>query len=243
MLAIANWKMNKTVSESIDFCRKLVDCQLPSEVEVGITPPFTSLHAVSEILKNTKISYGAQDCYHEDNGAYTGEVSPVMIKDLDSKWCLVGHSERRRLFFETDEVIRRKLVALLRHDINPVLCIGERLEERQSDRTTAVLSSQIIRALEGLDIGNSFTIAYEPVWAIGTGIVAKPAQVEDAHSFICELVSRLSPKTKFTLLYGGSVTAENCTSLLVKNVDGFLVGGASLSVDSFVKIALCSPAR
>ncbi|MBP7732672.1 MAG: triose-phosphate isomerase [Caldisericia bacterium] len=241
MLVIANWKMNKTVAESVDFCKKLADCQLPHDVEIAITPPFTSLHAVAETLKNSKITFGAQDCYHEDNGAFTGEVSPVMIKEFGSKWCLVGHSERRRLFFETDEIIRRKLVALLRHGINPVLCIGERLEERQSDRTTAVLSSQIMRALEGLDLGETFTIAYEPVWAIGTGIVAKPAQVEDAHSFICDLVSRLSPKTKFNILYGGSVTADNCSSLLVKNVDGFLVGGASLTVDTFFKItSACS---
>lgn len=243
MLVIANWKMNKTVPESVDFCKKLTDCQLPSDVEVAITPPFTSLHTVSASLKNTQITYGAQDCYHEDSGAFTGEISPMMIKDFGCKWCLAGHSERRKLFFETDELIRRKLVALLRHGINPVLCIGERLEERQSDRTTAVLSSQIIRALEGLDLGQTFTIAYEPVWAIGTGIVAKPAQVEDAHSFICDLVSRLSPNTKFRLLYGGSVTAENCSSLLVKNVDGFLVGGASLSVDSFAKIVSCCSSR
>lgn len=236
MLVIGNWKMNKTVAESVEFCKRFLAQQMPANVEVGIIPPFTDIFTVASHLEGSKIRFGAQNCYHEDEGAFTGEISPLMIKDLGCTWCLVGHSERRRLFFETDDIVRRKIVALMRHDIKPVLCIGERLEERQSDRTTAVLSSQIMRALDGLDLGSEMTIAYEPVWAIGTGVVAKPVQVEDSHSFISDLLQRISPKTKFTILYGGSVTAENCGSLMVKNVGGFLVGGASLSVTSFTSI-------
>jgi triosephosphate isomerase len=236
MLVLANWKMNKTAPEGVEFAKRFLEDDLPKNVEVGIIPSFTNIYPVASVLEGSKVKFGAQDCYHEDEGAFTGEISPLMLKDLGCTWCLVGHSERRRLFFETDEIVRRKLVALMRHGIKPVLCIGERLEERQTDRTTAVLSSQIMRALEGLDLGDDFIIAYEPVWAIGTGVVAKPSQVEDAHSFICDLVSRLSPKTKFRILYGGSVTADNCGSLLVKNVDGFLVGGASLSVANLTSI-------
>ena len=236
MLVLANWKMNKTVAETVDFAKRFLAETLPSNVDVGIIPPFTGIYSLSSTLEGSKITFGAQDCYFEDEGAFTGEVSPPMLRDLGCTWCLVGHSERRRLFFETDEICRRKIVALLRHGIKPVLCIGERLEERQSDRTTAVLSSQIVRAIEGLDLGAEFVIAYEPVWAIGTGVTAKPAQVEDAHSFICDLASRIAPNTMFTVLYGGSVNAENCQSLLLKNVGGFLVGGASLSVSNFTQI-------
>lgn len=236
MLILANWKMNKTVAESVEFCKRFASQTLPSNVEIGIIPPFTDIYSVASQLEGSKVKFGAQNCHYEDEGAFTGETSPLMLKDLGCTWCLVGHSERRRLFFETDDIVRRKIVALMRHGIKPVLCIGERLEERQSDRTTAVLSSQIMRALDGLDLGAEMTVAYEPVWAIGTGVVAKPVQAEDAHSFIYDLLQRISPKTKFSILYGGSVTAENCGSLMVKNVGGFLVGGASLSVSNFTSI-------
>lgn len=240
MLVLGNWKMHKTVAEAIPFAVMLKAMEIPKKAEVGVLPPYVDIMPVANILEGSSIKFGAQNCHFEDSGAYTGEISPTMLQDLGCAWCLVGHSERRKLFFETDDLIRRKIVALLRHQIKPVLCVGETIEERNQDRTFAVLSAQLTRALESLDLGADFIVAYEPVWAIGTGVVAKPKQVEEAHAFIMSHLKRMHPSTNFQLLYGGSVTPENCKELMLENVHGFLVGGASCKVESFQNIILAS---
>lgn len=237
MLVIGNWKMNKTVAETRVFIKELLREHFDKTCSVGVAPSFVALHVAGEILEGSPIGLGAQNCYFEDHGAFTGEVSPLMLKDLGCKWCLVGHSERRHIFGETDELVRRKAVALLRHGVKPIVCVGETLEQRNSGRAISVLSAQLSRALEGLDLGNEeFVLAYEPVWAIGTGMVARPSQIEEAHNFIIEHCRRMHPKTDFRVLYGGSVTPENCREIAVNGVGGFLVGGASLFVEKFSSI-------
>jgi triosephosphate isomerase len=238
MLILGNWKMHKTVADAIPFAVMLKAMEIPRNAEVGVLPPYVDIMPVANILEGSGVKFGAQNCHFEDSGAYTGEISPTMLQDLGCTWCLTGHSERRKLFFETDDLIRRKVVALLRHKIKPVLCVGETIEERNQDRTFAVLSAQLTRALESLDLGTDFIVAYEPVWAIGTGIVAKPKQVGEAHAFIMSHLNRMHPLTKYHLLYGGSVTPTNCKELIQENVHGFLVGGASCKIDSFQEIIL-----
>jgi len=236
MLILGNWKMNKTIAEAIPFASKLATMDVKNGVEVGVLPPFLSLSAVASELEGSSITFGAQNCHHEDSGAFTGEISAPMLSDLGCNWCLVGHSERRQYFSETNETIRQKIVALLRHGVAPVLCIGESLVERNNDRTFAVLSAQISKAICDLDLGNQFVIAYEPIWAIGTGLVPTPKQVSETAGAIKELAAKLCPKTNLKVLYGGSVDGSNCESLAVDNIDGFLVGSASLSVTKFEAI-------
>ncbi len=236
MLILGNWKMSLTTTEAIDLVEHLAKIKLPQNISTGVIPSHVSLSRVIEKTQGTKIDVGAQNCYYEDNGAFTGETSPTQLKDLGCKWCLVGHSERRQLFCESDETIRRKIVALLRHNIKPILCIGETLEQRNSGRTFGILSSQLMRSLEGLKLGNNFIIAYEPIWAIGTGVTADPIEIRDTVSAIKDIAKRLQKNTIFTVLYGGSVKESNVLGLRESKVDGFLVGGASLSTESFSAI-------
>ncbi len=236
MLILGNWKMNMVVADAVRFSERLTEIKIPGGVEVGVIPSHVCLYSVADKLNGSKIEVGAQNCYFEDEGAFTGETSPIQLKDLGCRWCLVGHSERRQLFGDSDEIVRRKVVALLRHDIKPVLCIGETLGQKNAGRTFGILSSQLMRVLEGLRLGSEFIIAYEPIWAIGTGIVAKPEQVRETISAIREIVTRMHKQTKFKILYGGSVNENNARSLLKSRLDGFLVGGASLSVSGFSKI-------
>lgn len=236
MLILGNWKMNKTIAEAIPFAFELSRIKIPKGTNIGVLPPFLSLSAVAKALEGSEISFGAQNCHHEDSGAYTGEVSAPMLADIGCKWCLAGHSERRQYFGETNETIRQKIVSLLRHSISPVLCIGESLIERNTDRTYAVLSSQISKTISDLDLGHEFVIAYEPIWAIGTGLVPTPKQVSETTEVIKELATKLCPNTNFKVLYGGSVDGANCHELAVDNIDGFLVGSASLSLSKFEAI-------
>ena len=236
MIILGNWKMNMVVSTATTFAKRLKEIDAPRDIDIGVLPSHVCLSAVAEILGRSKISVGAQDCYYEDDGAYTGEISPLQLKDLGLKWCLVGHSERRQMFYETDEDARRKIVSLMRHDIKPVLCIGETLAQRKAGRMYGIISSQLVRTLEGLKLNDEFTIAYEPIWAIGTGITAKPEQVEEVVSVIRQITERMHKGTKFNILYGGSVNENNAKRLTSTGVDGFLVGGASLSVTRFSQI-------
>jgi len=248
-LVAGNWKMNKGPAEAKAFAQELLR-QLTSDkggmtktdgVEVAVFPPFTGLPAVLEILKGTPIAYGGQNCHWESSGAFTGETAPGFLAELGCRYVLVGHSERRALFGETDETCRKKLLAAIAAGIEPVLCCGETLAEREAGRTFEVIERQLHAALTGPPPPESFTVAYEPVWAIGTGRTATPGQAGEAHRFIREwLGCNLSPEAgeRTRLLYGGSVKPDNFGELLKQpNVDGALVGGASLDVASFCGIA------
>jgi triosephosphate isomerase (TIM) len=239
-----NWKMNMTSSEVAPYLKvfQLEVAEL-DDVDIALIPPFTALPKASEILGGTqKIRLGAQNMSSEAKGAYTGEISAAMLRDLFVRYLLVGHSERRRLFGETDELVRRKLVAALTSELRPILCVGETLEERQAGEEKSVLEGQLRGALEGLPKEDllEVIVAYEPVWAIGTGLTAKPEQAQEAHHFIREYLGKLAGKdvaAKTRILYGGSVTADNAQELMSRpDIDGALVGGASLDPRGFAEI-------
>ncbi|MDO8520409.1 MAG: triose-phosphate isomerase [Deltaproteobacteria bacterium] len=242
-LIVANWKMNHTVSESLKFATVLGKQALSKEVEIVICPPFSSLQSLSIALHDMGgIKLGAQNCHWEESGAYTGEVSAVFLKELECAYVLVGHSERRHLFGESDETINKKLIAVLSQNLSPIFCIGETEQERKENKTTSVIKKQLEEGLKTIrrDEMGRMVIAYEPVWAIGTGQNATPEQAEEVHTLIRSWISKAySEETAAALriLYGGSVKGDNITSLMKKpNIDGALVGGASLAVDSFLKI-------
>ncbi len=240
-LVAGNWKMNKGPAEAGRFASELLGAlgndQGKPLPEVAVFPPFISLPAVAAVLKGTPVSYGGQNCHWEAGGAFTGETAPGFLAELGCRYVLVGHSERRTLFGETDQTCRRKLLAALAAGIEPVLCCGETLAEREAGLTFKVIERQLREALAGLAPASSFTIAYEPVWAIGTGRTASPAQAQEAHRFIREWLARgAAPETagRTRILYGGSVKPDHFGALLRQpDVDGALVGGASLEVASF----------
>jgi triosephosphate isomerase (TIM) len=238
-----NWKMHKTIGEALTLVQSLKDGLPQSEaVEVVIAPPFTALPAVGTALRGTAIQLAAQNLHWADQGAYTGEISPGMLKEVGCRYVLVGHSERRHWFKETDAVINQKMQAGLRAGLQPVFCIGETLEEREADRVEAVLSRQIREGLLGFSAEQaaSGVIAYEPVWAIGTGKTATPEMAQEVHSFIRGLLGDLFDKRVASdkrIVYGGSVTQETTRGLLAQaDIDGGLVGGASLKAESFIAI-------
>jgi triosephosphate isomerase (TIM) len=239
-----NFKMNTTPSEVAPYLESFrLETEKIDDVDIVLIPPFTSLSKASEILGGAqKIRLGAQNLSPEAKGAYTGEVSAAMLRDLFVRFVLVGHSERRRLFGETDELVRRKLVTALKSELRPILCIGETLEERQSGQEKNILESQLRAALEGLSPEeiSEVVIAYEPVWAIGTGLTASPEQAQEAHLFIRDYLGKLSGTSvanKERILYGGSVTPANARELMSQpDIDGALVGGASLDPRGFAEI-------
>lgn len=243
-LVAANWKMNKTATQTSQYLE--VFKQLLGDgvagVEIMIAPAFTSLQAASVLLANTSIKLGAQNMYHEDNGAFTGEVSPVMLKEFGVDYVILGHSERRHIFGEKDEMINKKVQAALKHGVRPVLCVGETLEERELGKTLAVVERQIRLGLAGVEEQVSMVdIAYEPVWAIGTGVNATPQQAQEVHAFIRQLLHDISKgnDTGCRIVYGGSVNENNAPDLIKeKDIEGFLVGTASLDPSRFYKIAL-----
>ncbi|HQM91687.1 MAG TPA: triose-phosphate isomerase [Syntrophales bacterium] len=244
-LIIGNWKMNKTIGEAVGFARALAAGLPPvTDRDAAIAPPFTALYALAPELRETAIALCAQDVHGEDRGAFTGEVSAPMLRDVGCRYGLAGHSERRRIFGETGDDVNRKVKALLRAGLTPVLCVGETLEERDAEQTYNIVRRQLKEGLNNLsadDIRRSI-VAYEPVWAIGTGRTATPDQAQDIHHFIRQFLGLMAGQEgaeEIRILYGGSVSPENAGALMAqKDIDGVLVGGASLDVDSFRKIIL-----
>ncbi len=241
LLIAGNWKMNKTVPEALSLVRELKE--LVSDVndrDILVCPPFTALYPVGKELKGSNILLGAQNMFYEEKGAFTGEVSPVMLRDVEASYVILGHSERRHIFGETDDLINKKVISAVKHSLTPILCVGELLEERERGETEAVVERQVREGLKGLSRESEFVIAYEPVWAIGTGKTATPEQAQEVHKFIRELLSEIFDSEKaerVRILYGGSVKPENAKSLLeMSDIDGALVGGASLKAESFSKI-------
>lgn len=242
-LIVGNWKMNKTVSEAIRLSSELkLQLRDVTECDVVIAPPFTALYAVYQVIENTPIILGAQDTFWEEEGAYTGEISPRMLREVGCKYVIVGHSERRRYFKEDNLSCNRKIKAAINADLIPIYCVGETIEERESGRTFFVVEEQLVEGLKGVELtdGKEMVIAYEPVWAIGTGKNATPQEAQEVHGFIRKLIGEIFKERialNMRILYGGSVTPENAGDLMgQKDVDGLLVGGASLKASSFAKI-------
>ena len=239
-LIAGNWKMFKTVQEAVFFVKELRSIVKDvTDVEIVVAPVFTALHAVAEAARNSNISVSAQNLYWEREGAFTGEVSAAMIKEAGAELVIVGHSERRRLFSETDAIVNRKTQAAIAAGLTPITCIGETLDERERGETLAVLDRQIKDGLDGISADQiaGLVIAYEPVWAIGTGRNATPSQAAEAHAHIRKRLRQWfggDAADRCRLLYGGSVKPDNIRDLIVsEDVDGALVGGASLDVQSF----------
>ena len=242
-LIAANWKMFKTVQEAVFYVKQLRGLvKDASDVKVVVAPPFTALHAAAEAARNSSVGIAAQDMHWEREGAFTGEVSAAMIAEAGAEFVIVGHSERRRLFHETDETVNRKTLAALGAELTPIVCIGETLEEREAGQMLAVLDRQIKRGFDGVtgEQMASLVIAYEPVWAIGTGRNATPEQAGEAHAHIRSRLRQWfgGPAADACLvIYGGSVKPDNIGDLIaLPDVDGALVGGASLDVRGFYEI-------
>ena len=238
-----NWKMYKTVAESVVFVKELrTAVKDVDRVEIVLAPAFTALHAVAEAARNTNVGVAAQDLYWEREGAFTGEVSAEMVKEAGAQYAIVGHSERRRLFGETDATVNRKAMAALGAGLTPIVCIGETLDERERDETLAVLDRQIKDGLDQMSAEQvaDIVVAYEPVWAIGTGRTATASQAGEAHAHIRKRLRQwfgADAAEKCHIIYGGSVKPDNIRELIAEeDVDGALIGGASLDVRSFADI-------
>jgi triosephosphate isomerase (TIM) len=238
-----NWKMNKTIEEAISLVRELKSAVSGvRDVEVIVGPPFTALHAVQMELKGSSIRLAAQNLYWEEKGAFTGEVSPLMVREAGCEYVIIGHSERRQLFGETDESVNRRIKAALGQGLKPIFCVGETLKEREEGRTVGVVEGQLEGGLKGIGDKEILTIvvAYEPVWAIGTGKTATPQQAQEVHRFIREKLGSLYLEgiaEEIRIQYGGSVTPENIKGLMdQQDIDGALVGGASLKSETFSRI-------
>jgi triosephosphate isomerase len=238
-----NWKMNKTIQEAKALAAAVVKASLNlAGSEIVLCPPFTALYEVAKTIEGSPVQLGAQDIFWEDSGAFTGEISGPMLRDAGCQYVIVGHSERRQIMGESDDIVSRKLKAALRNELHPILCLGETLEEREKGLTFQRIQFQLDKALKNLDREEvaQIIIAYEPVWAIGTGRNATPEQAQEVHHYIRQILAERYGEELAScaiILYGGSVKPENAASLAEKeDVDGFLVGGASLEAESFVKI-------
>ncbi len=242
-LIVGNWKMNNNITDSIKLVTALKNLiKEPLGVEAVLAPPFTSLYSVSVANQETPFKLAAQNCYWEDDGAFTGEVSAPFLKDVGCDYVILGHSERRKLFAETDEMINKKIHAALSAELVPIFCVGETLKERESKKTFEIIERQIRKGLSDVTMHDleNFVIAYEPVWAIGTGNNASPAQASEVHAFIRNLMAKIydAPTShRVRILYGGSVKASNIRDLMKgHDINGALVGGASLNAEEFAKI-------
>ncbi|MFZ2948497.1 MAG: triose-phosphate isomerase [Desulfuromonadaceae bacterium] len=239
-----NWKLYKTIAESVALVNELKPLVANNQgVEVVVAPVFTALSRVSDAIQGSKIMLGAQDCYWEEEGAFTGEVAPKLLKDAGCSHVIIGHSERRQYFGETDLTVNKKTRAAIAAGLTAIVCVGESLAERESEQTFSVIETQILKGLAGFpaDVFTQIVIAYEPVWAIGTGKTASDIQAQEVHAFIRTLIARLFNRAAadaVRILYGGSVKPDNIKSLMAQaDIDGALVGGASLKAESFAAIA------
>lgn len=238
-----NWKMHKTVKESVALATELVARLSGCGEKVMIAPAFTALAEVAKVLEGSAILLGAQNMGPEEQGAHTGEISVLMLKDIGVKVVILGHSERRHIYSETDALVNRKVLLALKHGLEVILCVGETLEERESGKLESVLGTQLREGLSGVQVSDldRVTVAYEPVWAIGTGKTATPEDADAVHAYCRKVLAALYGAEKARTLiiqYGGSVKADNAAALMAKpNIDGALVGGASLKAESFVPIA------
>lgn len=237
-----NWKMNQNVEESKELIDELIPLVKSARCGVVVCVPFVNLSAVVEKTKNTNIKVGAQNCHFEKSGAFTGEISSRMIKSVGAEYVIIGHSERRAYFLETDEIVNKKIISALDEGLKVILCVGENLEQRESNIVNEVISLQIKRALRGIDkdkLGN-IIIAYEPIWAIGTGKTATPAQAEDVCAYIRKILAEMYNEdlaNEVVIQYGGSMNAKNASELLsMVDIDGGLIGGASLNAVDFAEI-------
>jgi triosephosphate isomerase len=242
-LVAGNWKMHKTLAEAQTLARDIRrGLPTPLAADVVLAPPFTALATVAKEIHGSPLALAAQDAFWEKQGAYTGAISPLMVKDAGCNYVIIGHSERRQYFGETDETVNKKIKAVLAAELTPIVCIGETLAQREALETLTVIASQLSNGLLGLGPGEvgRLVLAYEPVWAIGTGRTATPAQAQEVHQFIRQWVQEQVGSTVATalrILYGGSVTPDNIKDLMAApDIDGALVGGASLKAESFLSI-------
>ena len=242
-LIAGNWKMNLNSAEGAELAKDVVSLVgAQTDVSVCVCPTFTTLEAVSNVVNDSNVSLGAQNMHSEASGAYTGEISAEMLRHLFCKFVILGHSERREYFGETDALVNKKTLAALAANLKPIVCIGETLEEREAGKVNEVIKTQLEGALVGLtaDAADALVIAYEPVWAIGTGKTATPEMAEEVHAEIRSLLSGLigaEAADKVRILYGGSMKPENADELLAQpNIDGGLIGGAALKANSFAAL-------
>jgi triosephosphate isomerase len=241
-IVAGNWKMNTNIEQAVKLAIDIKAQYKSADVDVVLCPPFTNLYAVHRIIQDTPIKLGAQDMHWEESGAYTGQITAGMLTSVGCQFVIIGHSERREFFGETDETVNKKIKKALEYHLTPIVCVGELLEEREAGETEAVVARQIKGALAGLvaDDVAKLVIAYEPVWAIGTGKVATPEQAQDVHRFVRNLLAELYSQEladKIRIQYGGSMKPDNAAELLAQpDIDGGLIGGASLKADSFLGI-------
>jgi len=240
-----NWKMNTTVDEAVELAKGVVAAVgSVSDVEIAVCPPYTNLSAVAEVIRDTNVKLGAQDVHWEEKGAYTGKVSCAMLRALGVEYVIVGHSEQRQYFGETDEKVNMKATAAFKGGLKPIVCVGETLDERNGGKMEQVVEAQVRGAFENIEMADAFkcTIAYEPVWAIGTGVNATPQQANEAHIFIRTILSNRYSEDlaqTITIQYGGSMKPSNARELLGQSdVDGGLIGGASLKAADFAGIVM-----
>lgn len=242
-LVCGNWKMYNNVTDSLAFAARLIaELRAAGGIEVAIAPPFTSLYSMGVAFQDTEFKLSSQNLFWEDEGAFTGEISGAFLKDIGCHFAIIGHSERRQYFGETDETVNKRIIAAQRHGLVPIFCVGETLAERESNRTWEVVERQLNGGLKNIDLAKAadFVIAYEPVWAIGTGKTATSAQAQEVHALIRQYLHKkfgAGVAEKVRLLYGGSVKPANSRELMVQpDIDGALVGGASLDVNQFADI-------
>lgn len=245
-----NWKMNKTIAEAIALVRELRSAvsMVRDRVEIAVAPPFPALHPVAKALEDSNVILAAQNCHAEASGAFTGEVAAPMLKEVGCSYVILGHSERRQLFGETDAGVNRKVAAVLKAGMLPIVCVGETLAEREANQTLSVVEAQVKGCLSGFgkEEGARFVVAYEPVWAIGTGRTATPQQAQEVHAFIRGRLAKSDAivAQRIQILYGGSVKPQNAAELFgMADIDGGLIGGASLVAQDFIAICQAAGAR